>query len=114
MVQDRLRTPPRTIFLEFIFRRLTDVIPSSSSFVQRRVVEIPPQAVQVRPRRLRQGVHAAGTPHPPQAHPQGREGGWPCTKGGVTFIISAATTLPGLGLERPPPPHIGSGQTGIA
>ena len=30
--------------------------------------------------------------------------GWSCTKGGATFIISAATTLPGLGLEGPPHP----------
>ena len=30
--------------------------------------------------------------------------GWSCTEGGATLIISAATTLPGLGLERAPPP----------
>ena len=30
--------------------------------------------------------------------------GWSCTKGGLELIISAATTLPGLGLERAPHP----------
>ena len=33
------------------------------------------------------------------------ECGWSCTKGGVELIISAATTRPGLGLERPPTPQ---------
>ena len=31
-------------------------------------------------------------------------GGWSRTKGGVKLIISTATTLPGLGLERAPNP----------
>ena len=36
--------------------------------------------------------------------------GWSRTKGGVTLIMSAATTLAGVGLERPPP-RSGSGHT---
>ena len=42
--------------------------------------------------------------------PFGLRLGWSCTKGGVELIISAATTLPGLGLERTPT-HSGPGHT---
>ena len=64
-------------------------------------------------RRARRGRHLTGHPNRAvRAVPteilsiwaQSKQKGWSCTKGGATFIISAATTLPGLGLERPPHP----------